>query len=248
MENLVIFAVVNLIAATLSGASGGGGGLISAPFLVLLGLSPATAIATGKFGGLGVSAGTSLRFFGEDLTNRKTVLWFSLLGAICAVIGTTLLTQLSDQEELLENLMGCVILVAGIPLLYLKNIGLETKNPPRYLKVIGTFLLAIGLIFQATLGAGVGSLQLVVLMGCFGMTALTASANRRAMQLTVAALSLTILISVGLVDFQFGAISFVTSFVGGWMGAHIAIKKGNKFVINLFAITSAILALQLLFG
>ena len=30
-----------------------------------------------------------------------------------------------------------------------------------------------------------------------------------------------------------GFVGFVTSFIGGFIGTHIAVKKGNKFVINL---------------
>jgi uncharacterized membrane protein YfcA len=51
-----------------------------------------------------------------------------------------------------------------------------------------------------------------------------------------------------LVDYGFGLTALGASTVGGYIGAHIAVKKGNKFVINLFAIVSVLLAIQLLFG
>lgn len=248
LEKLLIFAIVNLIAGTLSGASGGGGGLISVPVMVTLGMSPATAIATAKFGGFGISAGTSARFFREKLTDRRTVIIFSVLSAVGALFGSLLLVRFSSNQEFLEKLVGSVILLIGIPMLYLRNMGLERKERPMHIKIIGSVLLAIGIILQAALGSGIGSLQLVVLIACFGMTALTASATRRAIQLVVATVSLIVFITAGLVDFKVGAVGLVTSFAGGYMGAHIAVKKGNKFILNLFAITSAILALQLLFG
>lgn len=247
-EKLVIFAVVNLLASTLSGASGGGGGLISVPFMVMLGLSPATAIATAKFGGFGISLGSSARFFREKITDRRTIIIFSILSAIGALAGSLLLVRFSDQQAVLEKLLGGVILVVGIPLLYTRNMGLATKSTSRPMKVIGSILLSIVVLFQAALGSGIGSLQLIVLIGCFGMDALTASATRRAMQLVVASISLAVFITAGLVDYKFGLAGLVTSFVGGYIGAHIAVKKGNKFIINLFAITSAIMALQLLLG
>ncbi len=246
MENLVLFAVVNLLASALSGVTGGGGGLISTPFMVFLGLSPATAIATAKFGGLGISMGTSARFYKENATDKRTVVIFSIFAAAGALAGSLILTQISTQTELLENLMGIIILAVGIPLLYLRNLGLETKKQPRYLEIIGFVLLTLSVLLQAALSAGIGSLQLVVMMGCFGMTAITANATRRFMQLTVAVVSLLVLIIAGLIDYDFAVVSFVTSLIGGYIGAHIAVKKGNKFVINLFAITSALLAINLL--
>ncbi len=247
-KELVIFAVVNFLAAALSGASGGGGGLIATPFMVLLGLSPASAIATAKFGGFGLAAGSSTRFFKEKITDKRTVIIFSIIGGIGALVGSLTLTAFSDQADFLQKLMGISILVIGIPLLYARNSGLTTRVKPRSMKVLGLVLLLFSVFLQAALGSGIGSLQLVVLIMCFGMNALTASATRRAMQLTVATVSLAVFIISGLVDYRFGMIGLVTASLGGYLGAHIAIKKGNQFIVNLFAVVSALLAIQLLFG
>lgn len=247
-EQLIIFAVVSLLASTLSGASGGGGGLISTPFMVLLGLPPATAIATAKFGGFGLALGSSSRFFKEKITDRRTVIIFSVIGAAGAAIGSLTLSALSEHNDIIQKLMGLVILIIGIPMLYVRNSGLTTRRPPAWAKTLGLVLLLFSVFMQAALGSGIGSLQLIIFIMCFGMDALTASATRRAMQLTVATVSLAIFMATGLVDYRFGMVGLVSSSVGGFMGAHIAVKKGNRFIINVFAITSALLAVQLLVG
>lgn len=244
----MIFALVNSITSTLSGASGGGAGIVSTPFMVMLGLSPAQAIATAKFTGLGTTLGASSRFYREKLTHKKTVIIFLILGAVSSLIGSLALVHFSDQSETLQKLMGIIILTLGIPMLYAKRLGLKPKKRPVWMKSIGLALLFIGVMLQVALGSGVGSLQLIVLMGCFGMTALVASATRRAMQLSVATVSLAVYIISGLVDYQYGLVGLATGIAGSYMGAHIAIKKGDAFVINLFAIISALLALQLIFG
>lgn len=247
-RELFVFAVVNLAAATLSGASGGGGGLIATPFMVLLGLSPSTAIATAKFNGFGVALGSSSRFMREKITDKRTVILFSVVGGIGALGGSLTLTALSAHEDILQKLMGLAILIIGIPLLYVRNSGLTKRQPPAWAKVVGWVLLLIGVFVQVALGSGIGSLQMVVLIMCFGMDALTASATRRAMQLTVASISLVVFIAAGLVNYRFGIVGLATSSVGGYAGAHIAVKKGNRFIVNVFAFVSALLALQLLFG
>jgi uncharacterized protein len=221
---LLIFGLVNLLAATLSGAAGGGGGLISLPLLVTLGLSPATAIATSKFGGFGIAAGTSVRFFQEKLVDRRTAILFSVMGAVAAVAGSFGLLALQHHEQLLQSILGITILVIGIPLLYIRNLGLKPVQRSVPVKLVGGMLM----------------------MSMFGMTALVATATRRVMQLVVATVSLGIFVVAGVVDYKYGVVGLITSGLGGFLGAHIAVKKGNKFVINLFAITSAILAIQLL--
>jgi uncharacterized membrane protein YfcA len=247
-KELVIFAVVNLLAATLSGASGGGGGLIATPFMVLLGLPPASAIATAKFGGFGLALGSSTRFFKEKITDKRTVIIFSIIGGAGALAGSLTLSAFSGHTDIIQKLMGIVILIIGIPLLYVRNSGLTTRKPPVWAKTVGMALLLFSVFLQAALGSGIGSLQLVIFIMCFGMNALTASATRRAMQLTVATISLSVFIISGLVDYRFGMVGLVTSTIGGFAGAHIAVKKGNKFIVNMFAIASALLAIQLLLG
>lgn len=246
MAALVLFGVINILASALSGASGGGGGLITTPLLVALGVPPSTAIATAKFSGLGMSFGASARFFKEKITDTRTVIIFSVISGAAAVAGSLLLVKLSSHQALLEDAMAVAILALGIPLLYIKNMGIKTKITSRPMKIAGGFLLCLGVLLQVTLSSGVGSLQLIILMGLFGMNALTASATRRAMQLTVASISLGIFMFTGLIDYKIGLVALITSLLGGYIGAHIAVKKGNKFIVNLFALTSAALALQLL--
>jgi len=248
MKHLLIYVVVNLLASTLSGAAGGGAALIGIPTLLLLGLTPTAAIASSKFSGLGLSTGSSIRFYREKLADRRLTIMLSLISAGGAIIGSLALIKLSSHELLLQRIMGLAILIVGIPTLYAKHlgVGLETKNRSLWVRTVGFCLVVISVIFQAALSAGLGSLQLIVMMVCFGMTALVANATRRFMQLTVAVISLTVFISAGLVNYEYGIAALLTSLAGGFIGAHIAVKKGNKFVINLFAITSAILALQLL--
>jgi uncharacterized membrane protein YfcA len=225
-----------------------GGAIISTPLMVLLGVNPATAIATAKFGGLGITLGAGGRFFKEKLTDKRTVIIFSILGAIGALGGSLTVEHFRNHTDILQRVIGLSILLIGIPVLYLHRSGLQPKATPRWLKIAGLVLLTIGVFIQVVASAGLGSLQLIVLMSCFGMTALVANATRRAMQLTVGLVSLAVFIPNGLIDYRFGAVAAFTAMIGGYIGAHVAIKKGNKFVINFFAAASAILAIQLIFG
>jgi uncharacterized membrane protein YfcA len=248
MKELIIFGAVNLLAAILSGASGGGGGLISTPLLVILGLSPAQAIATAKFGGFGISLGASSRFFREKITDGKTVAIFAAAGAVGALIGSLTLVHFSGNAEVLQKLMGYVLLMVGVPMLYLRRLGLHPRPRPLWFKVIGGILIFVTIMLQAALSSGTASAQTLIFISFFGMRALVASATKRAMQLAVASVSLTVFIIAGLVDYKFGAVALVTSWVGGFIGTHIAIKKGDGFVVNLFAVTTILLALELILG
>jgi uncharacterized membrane protein YfcA len=218
------------------------------PLLIILGLNPAQAVATARFGGFGISLGASLRFFREKITDRRTVVIFSLIGAVCALIGSFGLLHFKDQAALLQRVMGLLILFVAVPSMYINRLGIKPEIKPRWLKIVGLVFLAVATILGAAFASGIGMLQMVILLYFFGMTALVASATRRYMQFVIAAVSLAVYIPSGLVDYSFAITALVTSFVGGFAGAHIAVKKGDKFVLNLFAVISVLLALQLIFG
>lgn len=244
---LLIFAVVNVIAAALSGAAGGGASLIGVPVLVMFGLSPVTAIATLTFNSVGLATGGSLRFYREKLVNRRTVIVFALVGAVGGAIGSIFLVRIgSAHQALLQQITGWIILLIGIPLLYVRNLGIEPQARARGVRSLGYVLMLLAAACTTAFSSGMGAIQTILLISCFGMTALTASATRRAVQLFTGLVSLTILVIAGAPNYSFGLVGLPTALLGSFIGAHIAVKKGNKFVINLFAITSAILAIQLL--
>jgi len=64
LVQLLIIFIVSILAGFV-GAAVGGGGLISIPLLLFLGIPPQVTLATNKFGGLGVSVGALYKFIKE---------------------------------------------------------------------------------------------------------------------------------------------------------------------------------------
>lgn len=247
MEELIIFAVVNTAIMTFSGIVGGGAGLFTAPFLIFLGVNPLTAIATSKVTGLGAALGAGFKYHREKMLDLKTQIVFMALGGVGAIIGSSLLVKFSSHEELIQNLLGYVVLLIGLPMLLAKNIGLKTRRTSKSFKALGYVVFSIISIIGSAL-SGITTAYLLVVMVFFGMTAINAAVAKRSAQLVAQSVSLVIFIAAGFIDYKLGLVALVTSIIGSYIGAHIAIKKGNKFVINVFAVSSAILALYLILG
>ncbi|HET7673488.1 MAG TPA: sulfite exporter TauE/SafE family protein [Candidatus Saccharimonadales bacterium] len=246
MNDLIIFAIVNVFIMTLSGIAGGGAGLFTAPFLIFLGINPLTAIATSKVTGLGAALGAGAKYRREKILDLKTQLIFMAMGGVGALIGSSLLVQFSSNEELIQKLLGYVILIVGLPLLLTKNLGLETRKTSRSSKSIGALILfAVSIVGSAI--SGITTAYLIVFMVFFGMTAINAAVTKRSIQLVAQTVSLLIFASANFIDYKFAAVALVTSIIGSYIGAYLAIKNGNKFVINVFAVLSLILALHLIF-
>ncbi len=245
MSELIWTFLVGVGASILSGIAGGGGGLISTPFFILIGLPPQVAVATTKFGALGLTLGSLAKFSATEHVRKEHVLYLSVLSIVAALVGSRLL--LASNDVLIERLIGVMMLVA-LPFIFMKDIGLTRSQPSRWKEITGYTLYFIILVLQAAFGAGVGMTLMIVMMGLLGFTALEANATRRIPGFILAATALLIYMFNDVVYYGHGLTMLGGMVVGGYIGTHIAIKKGNAFVKAVFAITVAVLGVKLLLG
>lgn len=244
MLDLLLTFGIGVIASIVSGMAGGGGGLISAPFFIFIGLPPQIAVATTKFGALGLTLGSIAKFRKTEHVRKDFVIFLSLLSIMAALVGSRIL--LASSDEYIERLVGVMMLIT-IPFLFMKEIGLQRFKPSYWKEVFGYIFYFVILVLQAAFGAGVGMMLMVVMIGLLGFTALESNVTRRIPGFILAAVSLGIYMFSDVVYYAHGLAMLAGMIVGGYIGTHIAIKKGSKFVKMVFAIVVVILGLQLVF-
>lgn len=247
MPEIILFILVLVvgIASGFVGSMVGGGGLISIPFLIFLGFPPQIAIATDRMGVVGLSLGAIPKFWKEKRILWKYVPLFVAISLIGAYLGANIL--LSVDQKILSRLVG-IILLAFLPLLFIKrDIGLRRIREAKSKKLVGYLIYFLIMIFAGFFGGGAGTLVFYTLMLFFGFTVIEASATGIVPWLPLSLLSLSIFALNGIVDYRNGIVLFVGMAVGGHLGASTAIKKGNRWIKNLFGIVVIISGIKLLF-
>jgi uncharacterized membrane protein YfcA len=179
---LIIYGIATFFTSILSGVGGGGGGFISTPLAIFLGLTPQQAIATGKLNGLAVSIGTVYGFRKSKLHNWRIVIPIMILASIIGIAAPFFITKL-DNHSYRHVLGGLPLLM--IPFVLLKKVGNSKKEVSVRMKVIGYTLLVITLFMQAIFSSGMGVLVNIALMMFLGMSALEASATKRISQIVM---------------------------------------------------------------
>lgn len=230
--------------ASFMGAMVGSGGLISIPFLIFIGLPPHVAIATNRLGSLGLEIGSLARFIKSKAIMWKYVLVFCLLAVVGAYVGTNILIETNDN--LVKNIVAGVMILFLPVILFKKSVGVENHTPSKLKSILGYILLAIAFAWSAFFAGGSATIIFYILMYLFGFTIIQAGATLRLPGFCVSVVSLFIFAGNGLVHWQYGFILFFAMIVGGYAGAHTALKKGNAWVKILFAIVVAVSALILL--
>jgi len=234
MEWLVVVTfVVTLLAGTLSGMGGGGGGFITMPYLLFIGLSPASALATSKMTGIGTSVGGIAVFKGKGLVRKKLVLPFMCITLICALISSWLIPKI--DPTFFENLIAIALIVLT-PTLFIKKASLMPGPRTKPWIVVGFVAYTIFSFLQTLVGTGMGSILVLILMFLFGLSALESNATKRVAQSVQAVVLFVLLAIQGLVVWTHGAAGLAGALIGTHIGTHIAIRKGEGFVRIMLAV------------
>jgi uncharacterized protein len=242
LVGVFLIGIVSAFIGTLVGA----GGLISIPFLIFVGLPPHIAIATNRFGALGRNFTTTIKFW-----HAKKILWkyipiLSVLALGGAYIGANILLAVS--EESISRVVG-IIMIAILPFVFLnKDMGVIRKKVSKLKEIIGYLFYFLIMIFGGFFGGGAGTLVFYTMMHFLGLTIVESNATDSLPGGLMLSIIVTIIFAInGLINYGVGIVLLLGMALGGYLGAHTAIKKGNKWVKMVFVVFVLLSAVKLLF-
>ena len=221
----------------------GGGGLISLPALMAIGLPPSTAIATNKLANT-ISNGTSmLTFFRAgkvDFKKIRKILPFIFIGSLIGAYTVHLVSP-----SILKPLMlVMLVLVAGYTI-WKKDWGQDSEQ-----KVLNTtkkvlFLVAFMAIgfYDGFFGPGTGSFFIFALL-MMGNDFLQAAGNAKAFNFTSNLAALVMFLVLGEVNFLYGLpMGFIMIF-GAILGSKFALKRDATMMRYIFIAVTCILIVK----
>ncbi len=226
MDILVAFLIG--ITSGLVGAISTGGGLISIPGLIFIGLSPVSAIATTRLSAISGGLASLIRYHKGKVIAWKYLPAFMLVSILAGIIGPKLLLEVNKDN--VEMFIGISMLIMLPFLVFKKDFGVLKVKKHRKNQTIGLFILFLVMIYGTMFGAGGGIFLISALIYFFGFTVTEANATGTAMWLAGTATALIAYISHGEVNFILGIPLMLGAIIGGYTGAHVALKKGTVWV------------------
>ncbi len=210
----------------------GGGGLITLPVLLGVGIPPHLALGTNKFQ---ASFGTSIatwRYYRQGWLSFKIM----VLGMLPVLSGASLGALLSQylSSVILSKLMPVLLILILIYTLFSPKLGIEERHPK--VREI-TFYSVMGLLlgfYDGFFGPGTGSLWMFALVFFLGYSLPKATAYTKICNL-YSNLAALLWFAIGhQVDYRIGLVMAMGQMLGGWLGAHLAIHKGAVIIRPLF--------------
>ena len=248
LEHLLIF-IISLVANVFSALAGGGAGLIQLPVLIFLGLPFGVALATHKVATIALGIGATARHLRDSHLERQFALFMVCAGVPGVILGASFILQVPDQMA--QIALG--ILTLGLSVYSFFSPKLGQQHTPIHRDIHGYLSGGIALfligVLNGSLTSGTGLFVTLWLIRWFGMD------YKRAVAYT--------LILVGLFWNGAGAITLgllgeiywlwipallLGSVIGGYLGAHLAIVKGNKLIKRSFEVVTLLIGLKLIIG
>ncbi|MBI3182939.1 MAG: TSUP family transporter [Myxococcales bacterium] len=241
---LAILCAVSLLAGAVD-AIAGGGGLLTVPALLAAGLPPQLALGTNKgqsvFGALAALA----RYARSGLVDRRLAVLTFPAGGAGALLGAALLLRL--DPSLLRPLVLTLLVIAGAVVAFRRPAS-QGVEPPRARHggaAAGGIALAIG-AYDGFFGPGTGTFLLLAFVGVLGLTMPRATAEAKVVNFASNLAALGIFAHRGTVLWSVALPMAAGQLVGGWLGAHLAVRGGERIIRR--AVLAIVIALVVKLG
>ena len=242
MDYIYLF-IVSFLSNLFSAFSGGGAGIVQLPAILLLfEITFPVALATHKISTVLLGVGASLKFFERTSPDKKFINDGILIGLPAVIVGAYSISYI--DEEVARKLLGILIFIVFI-LSFTKSTEKAKSVSHTHIEYFVLFIIGF---LNGSLSAGTGLLYTLMLTKIYGMT------FKEAVGYTLLVVGLLFnlvgaitLYLISNIDISILPILLVGSFIGGYVGAMLAIKKSNKIIKIAYQFVTLVVAYKLLF-
>ena len=245
--------VLELILLALAGfASGwinviaGGGSLLTVPVMVFMGLPGPVANGTNRISIIAQNITAVGAFFSKGFSDFRLSASLSVAASIGAFAGALVGVEL---DGVWFNRLVAAVMIAVMALMATG----EDKSRPHPDASAKAKNLALGHALMIGAGfwggliqIGVGFLMMPILYRVMGLDLVRVNMHKVFIALVFSIVALVVFASRVEIAWEAGAALAAGTAVGGWMGAHATIRKGEKFIKRALIAVLAVFAVKLL--
>jgi len=216
----------------------GGGSSLTLPTLIFLGLDATVANGTNRIGLIlqNIFAVTSFRK--NKIYKFKTSIFLAVFTLPGAIIGAILATQVSNT--LFQRILGGVLILIVISMIFSRSYKINALENHRSWFIYPA-LFSIG-FYGGFLQVGVGFLFMAALYHLLRVNLVFVNMHKVFIILIYTIPALAVFSLTGNVNWQFGLVLATGNALGGWWGAHAAVKGGEKVIRIILAVAITIMA------
>lgn len=251
--------LVAALAAGMLDAVAGGSGLIAVPALLAAGLPPHLALGTNKAQGVFGTCASTLRYARAGLLDGKrarVTFPAGFAGSLCGAALVLLVPPATLRPVVMALLVGAAIALALRPALRggtaaaSKGSSLSMPDvpsiPSRSTSASFAMAAAVALLlgaYDGFFGPGAGTFLILAFAFLFHLPLQRASADAKPVNFASNLAALALFSARGAVLWEVALPMAVAQFAGGFLGAHLAVRGGDRVVrLAVLAVVVALVA------
>ncbi len=230
-------------------ASVGGGGLVSLPVLLLVGLPPHMAIGTNKLQAICGLFVAVFRYAKSGLIKLRLALPTMACGLLGSLAGSNC-SLLVDAQVLSYIVVGVVPVIAFLVFKGKAFTDGEESELVLSARTYATACLcsaAIG-FYDGFYGPGAGTFYVIAFCAISQMGPRHASAHAKVVNLTTNVTATIVFLLGGHVCVPLGLAAGACAMIGAWIGSGLVIKDGARIMKPLIAVAFVLLVAKLVLG
>lgn len=241
----LVFLCAAALCAGVVDAIAGGGGLLTLPSLLATGLPPHVALGTNKGQSVFGSCAALVRFARAGLVDKrlaKVAFPFGLAGSFAGAALVLLV-----KPEVLKPLVLALLVAVAVFLTFRRGPPPADRPVPSHerLWALGA-AIAFGIgAYDGFFGPGTGTFLIVAFSTLLGHGMARASADAKVVNFASNLAAVSLFALKGVVLWRVALPMAAAQFTGGWMGAHLAVKGGDRLVRRVVLVVVVALALKL---
>jgi uncharacterized membrane protein YfcA len=225
----------------------GGGSMLTLPLMIFLGLPPTVANGTNRVAILLQNVGVGWAFHRRRKIPSGWLRWIAPPAVVGVVAGGW--TAIVIGDEAFQRILALVLMGMVVVTLWKRPQAPEygPGDPPtsgRSRALLVTLFFFIG-FYGGFIQAGVGFVVLAAFAG-FGLDLVRGNALKAIVILIWTVPALALFSSAGKVDWSLGLALAAGNVVGGQLGVHLTVLKGQAWVQKVVAVMVVVFAIRLL--
>ncbi|MBX2809632.1 MAG: TSUP family transporter [Cellvibrionaceae bacterium] len=246
VDNAVIIMFFVAIIAGFVDAIAGGGGLITVPSMLLLGIHPLIVLGTNRLQAVIGELVAYITFWANGQLKVKGLGVGILTTVIGALLGSYCVNLLPKEtlQMLLPVLMAAITCYAVFSKRLQRNQSATPMVSNKTFMVVGGLLIGF---YNGFFGPGTGAIWILALVLMLGMVIKEASICTKPLNFIGNLTSLLFFIGVSSVDYRLGLVMGAGQIIGSVLGSYLVIKEGDRLVRPVFITVTLAMTVKLLY-
>lgn len=237
---IVLLSLASLGAGTVD-AIAGGGGLITLPALLAAGLPPHEALGTNKGQSVWGSGAALTAFWRAGRVDRKQAAYTFPLGLLGALVGASIVSMI--DKDTLRPVVIAMLIGAAVLLVVRKPARDQDAAKARW--YVAALLALVIAAYDGFFGPGTGTFLIVGFVALCGRSLVHASADAKVVNFASNIAAVGVLGYHGYVHWEVALPMAVGQLLGGIIGAHFAMRGGERVVRTVVLLVSFALIAKL---